>query len=166
MTITTPMPDLNPVSSTESEMKLATKPNRTAAASSRTPPTRMARVALATTRRGMTDEEGRAYHHVFDEPDSDHVVLTWPRTIPMREGDRGWADMQAIERRLPELSGIPTLLLWVPEDDVFPIAYANRLRNYCPMPKVRYFSIGPRIFFKMTVVQTSPARPSSFSTVS
>jgi pimeloyl-ACP methyl ester carboxylesterase len=86
----------------------------------------------ATTRRGMTDEEGRAYHHVFDEPDSDHVVLTWPRTIPMREGDRGWADMQAIERRLPELSGIPTLLLWAPEDDVFPIAYANRLKELLP----------------------------------
>ena len=51
--------------------------------------------------RGMTPDEGRAYHHVFDEPDSDHVVLTWPRTIPLREGDRGWADMQTIERRLP-----------------------------------------------------------------
>ena len=51
----------------------------------------------------MSDDEARAYHHVFDEPDSDHVVLTWPRTIPMREGDRGWQDMRSIERRLPEL---------------------------------------------------------------
>ena len=25
------------------------------------------------------------------------LVLTWPRTIPLREGDRGYADMQAIE---------------------------------------------------------------------
>ena len=32
-------------------------------------------------RRTMTEDEKRAYHHVFDEPDSDHVVLTWPRTI-------------------------------------------------------------------------------------
>jgi hypothetical protein len=62
------------------------------------------------TKRGMTGEEARAYHHVFDESDSEHVVLTWPRTIPMREGDRGWADMQAIERWL-ELAGV-TDLLW------------------------------------------------------
>ena len=58
----------------------------------------------AITRRTMTEDEKRAYHHVFDEPDSDHVVLTWPRTIPLREGDRGWSDMQMIQRRLPELA--------------------------------------------------------------
>ena len=52
--------------------------------------------------RGRSDAEARAYHHVFDEPDSDHVVLTWPRTIPMRDGDRGWRDMAAIEQRLPD----------------------------------------------------------------
>ena len=86
----------------------------------------------ATTVRGMKDEEARAYHHVFDEPDSDHVVLTWPRTIPLREGDRGWADMRAIERRLPELAGIPTLLLWAPGDEVFPIEFAHRLKELLP----------------------------------
>lgn len=85
-----------------------------------------------TSRRGMTEEEIRGYHHVFDEPDSDHVVLTWPRTIPLKEGDRGWADMKAIERRLPELAGTPTLLLWAPEDMVFPIVYANRLKEFLP----------------------------------
>jgi len=85
-----------------------------------------------TTRRGMTETEARAYHHVFDEPDSDHVVLTWPRTIPMSEGDRGWDDMLAIERRLPELSNIPTILLWAPEDNVFTIEYANRLKELLP----------------------------------
>ena len=95
-----------------------------------------------TTRRGMTDQEARAYHHVFDEPDSDHIVLTWPRTIPMREGDRGWADMQAIERRLPELAGIPTALLWAPEDNVFSIEYANRLKELLPHAE------GPILFDK------------------
>jgi haloalkane dehalogenase len=84
------------------------------------------------TRRGLTETEGRGYHHVFDEPDSDHVVLTWPRTIPLREGDRGWADMLYIERRLPELASIPTLLLWAPEDNVFTIEYANRLKELIP----------------------------------
>jgi pimeloyl-ACP methyl ester carboxylesterase len=86
----------------------------------------------AISKRGMTPEEARAYHHVYDEPDSDHVVLTWPRTIPMREGDRGWADMQAIERRLPELAGIPTLLLYATEDSVFGLPYAERLKTLLP----------------------------------
>jgi len=83
-------------------------------------------------RRGMSEPEARAYHHIYDEADSDHVVLTWPRTIPMREGDRGWDDMLAIERRLPELARIPTLLIWAPEDNVFPIEYANRLKELLP----------------------------------
>ena len=83
-------------------------------------------------RRGMTETEARAYHHIYDEADSDHVVLTWPRTIPMREGDRGWNDMLVIERRLPELGRVPTLLIWAPDDNVFPIEYANRLKELLP----------------------------------
>lgn len=86
----------------------------------------------ATTKRGMTEDEARGYHHVYDEPDSDNVVLTWPRAIPMREGDGGWDDMLALERRLPELSDVPTILLWAPEDNVFPIEYANRLKELLP----------------------------------
>lgn len=86
----------------------------------------------ATTVRGVSPEEARAYHHVFDEPGSDHVVLTWPRTIPMREGDRGWADMKAIERRLPELASVPTLLLWAPGDEVFPIEFGERIKDLLP----------------------------------
>ena len=93
-----------------------------------------------TSRRGMSAEEARGYHHVFDEPDADHVVLTWPRTIPLHPGDRGWADMQAIERRLPELAHVPTLLLWAPEDNVFPIEYAQRLQALLPHAE------GPHLF--------------------
>ncbi|HTS76444.1 MAG TPA: alpha/beta fold hydrolase [Bryobacteraceae bacterium] len=86
----------------------------------------------ATTVRGISEDEARAYHDVFDEPDSDHVVLTWPRTIPMREGDRGWFDMKMIENRLNELASTPVLLLWAPGDEVFPIEYANRLKELLP----------------------------------
>jgi pimeloyl-ACP methyl ester carboxylesterase len=86
----------------------------------------------ATTVRGLSGDEARAYHHVFDEGGSDHVVLTWPRTIPMREGDRGWPDMRMIERRLPELAKTPTLLLWSPGDEVFPIEFGNRLKELLP----------------------------------
>ncbi|MEE8397402.1 MAG: alpha/beta fold hydrolase [Desulfobacterales bacterium] len=85
-----------------------------------------------TTKRGMTEKEARGYHHIYDEPDSDHVVLTWPRSIPMREGDRGWADMKALNRRLPELGDVPTLLLWAPGDNVFTIEYAEELKTLLP----------------------------------
>jgi haloalkane dehalogenase len=86
----------------------------------------------AITKRGMTPEEAHAYHHVFDEPESDAVVLTWPRTIPMREGDRGYADMAAIERRLPELANVPAILFWGRQDSVFGEPYANRLKELLP----------------------------------
>lgn len=85
-----------------------------------------------TTQRGMTEVEARAYQHVFAEPDSDQVVLTWPRTIPVKEGDRGWDDMKAIEQRLPELARTPTLLLWAPADEVFPLAFGQRLKELLP----------------------------------
>lgn len=100
----------------------------------------------ATTVRGLSETEARAYHHVFDEPDSDHVVLTWPRTIPMREGDRGWQDMLAIEQRLPELAKTPTVLIWAPGDEVFPIEFTHRLKQLLPhaegpvlMDRARHF---------------------------
>ncbi len=83
-------------------------------------------------RRGLSELEGRAYHHVFDEPGSDHVVLTWPRTIPMREGDRGWDDMTQLQTRLPEIGAAPTLLLWATEDSVFGKSYADRLKELIP----------------------------------
>jgi haloalkane dehalogenase len=86
----------------------------------------------ATTVRGLTPDEARGYHHVFDEPDSDHVVLTWPRTIPLRENDRGWQDLLMIERRLPELSRTPIQLLWAPGDEVFPMETCNRMKELLP----------------------------------
>ncbi|MGE0602101.1 MAG: alpha/beta fold hydrolase [Dehalococcoidia bacterium] len=86
----------------------------------------------AISRRGMSDAEGRAYHHVYDEPESDSVVLTWPRTIPMTEGDRGWEDMTRLEARLGEVAHAPALLLWGTEDSVFGKSYADRLKERLP----------------------------------
>jgi haloalkane dehalogenase len=74
----------------------------------------------------------RGYQHVYDEADSETVTLTWPRTIPLREGDRGWADMKAIQNRLPELANTPVQLIWAPEDVVFPIEYAHRIQELIP----------------------------------
>jgi haloalkane dehalogenase len=86
----------------------------------------------AVSTRGMSPEEARGYHHVFDAPGSDHVVLTWPRSIPMRPEDRGWSDMQAIQRRLPELAPIPVLLIWGLDDNVFPMQTCERLHQLLP----------------------------------
>lgn len=86
----------------------------------------------AISKRGMTGDEARAYHHVYDEPDSDHVVLTWPRLIPMVEGDRGWADMALVESGLPSFRDTPTLLLWGEQDSVFGKPAADRLRELLP----------------------------------
>ncbi|MFI4976028.1 MAG: alpha/beta fold hydrolase [Caulobacterales bacterium] len=85
-----------------------------------------------TTQRGMTGQEARGYHHVYDERESETVTLTWPRSIPLAEGDRGWADMAMIQSRLAELAKVPVQLIWAPEDQVFPIEYANRLKQLLP----------------------------------
>lgn len=86
----------------------------------------------ALTVRGMTGGEARAYHHVYDEPESDAVVMTWPRTIPVREGDRGWQDMKALEARLHELAAIPVALFWAPEDPVFTMETLERMQQALP----------------------------------
>lgn len=83
-------------------------------------------------KREMQANEARGYHHIYAEPRSETVTLTWPRTIPMYEGDRGWADMKMIESRLPELTHVPVQLLWAPQDPVFPIEYAHRLKALLP----------------------------------
>jgi pimeloyl-ACP methyl ester carboxylesterase len=85
-----------------------------------------------TTRRGMTPAEARGYHHVYDERDSETVTLAWPRTIPLRPGDRGWDDMAWIQSELPRLAGTPVHLIWAPEDQVFPIEYAHRMKELLP----------------------------------
>jgi haloalkane dehalogenase len=96
----------------------------------------------ATTRRGMSAAEARGYHHVYYERDSETVTLTWPRSIPLREGDRGWADMAWIQSQLPRLAPIPIQLIWAPEDQVFPIEYAHRLKELLPHAE------GPTLFDK------------------
>ncbi|HEX3700737.1 MAG TPA: alpha/beta fold hydrolase [Phenylobacterium sp.] len=94
----------------------------------------------ATSKRGMSPEEARGYHHVYDERESETVTLTWPRSIPLKEGDRGWADMAWIQGQLPRLAGVPIQLIWAPEDQVFPIEYASRLKALLPHAE------GPRTY--------------------
>lgn len=93
-----------------------------------------------TSTRGISAEEARGYHHVYDERDSETVTLTWPRTIPLTPGDRGWDDMAMIQSRLPELAQVPIQLIWAPEDQVFPIEYAQRLKELLPHAE------GPKIY--------------------
>lgn len=93
-----------------------------------------------TSTREMTPEEARGYHHVYDERESETVTLTWPRTIPLVEGDRGWADMVSIQSRLPELAKTPIQLIWAPGDQVFPIEYCDRLKELLPHAE------GPKLY--------------------
>lgn len=95
-----------------------------------------------TSQRGLSEAEARAYHHVYDERESETVTLTWPRSIPLAEGDRGWADMAWIQAGLPKLAQTPVQLLWAPEDQVFPIEYARRLKALLPHAE------GPKTFDK------------------
>ncbi len=83
-------------------------------------------------KRRMTRDEKRAYHHVYDEADSETVCMTWPRSIPLKEGDRGWADMKMIENRLGELSNIPIQLIWGVDDPVFDTGYRDRMLKVLP----------------------------------
>jgi len=94
----------------------------------------------ATSKRGMSPEEARGYHHIYDERESETVTMTWPRSIPLKEGDRGWADMAWIQAQLPRLANTPIQLLWAPEDQVFPIEYGNRLKELLPHAE------GPKTF--------------------
>jgi haloalkane dehalogenase len=84
------------------------------------------------TKRRMTSPEKRAYHHIYDEPDSETVVMTWPRSIPLTDGDRGWADMRAIETRLAELRDVPIQIIWGVDDPVFNVEYRDRLMRLFP----------------------------------
>ena len=104
----------------------------------------------ATTVRGITEDEARAYHHVFDEADR----ITWCSLGPARflcekaiAAGRTWK----IERRLPELSSTPALLLWAPGDEVFPIEFGNRLKELLPHAKGRSRSIVRGTFCRTTV---------------
>lgn len=90
--------------------------------------------------RRLSPDETRAYTHVYDEPDSDAVTLTWPRSIPLTEGDAGWANMKRIENRLADLADTPVQIMWAPEDAVFPIAYCDRMKELIPHAE------GPVIF--------------------
>jgi haloalkane dehalogenase len=85
-----------------------------------------------TSQRKMASIEKRGYHHVYAEPDSETVTLTWPRTIPLREGDRGWTDMTMIQARLKEFSKTPVLIMWGVDDIVFNIEYRDRLMELFP----------------------------------
>ncbi len=82
--------------------------------------------------KNLTPTEFAAYTDPYQEPESDHVLLTWPRTIPLRTGDRGWHDMQGIEERLGELATVPTILIWAPADPVFTMDTARALKQFLP----------------------------------
>ena len=101
-------------------------------------------------KRGMTQEEARAYHHVFDEPDSDHVVFDVAPDNSDEGGRPGLAGHDAHSKPSSRTCRKPVLLLWAPGDNVFTIEYAHKMKEYLPHEKVPICLIVQPIFFKMT----------------
>jgi pimeloyl-ACP methyl ester carboxylesterase len=58
--------------------------------------------------------------------------MTWPRSIPLKEGDRGWGDMRAIESRIGELAKIPIQIIWGTDDPVFDTGYRDHMLRLLP----------------------------------
>ncbi len=102
----------------------------------------------AVTVRGLSTEEARAYQHIYDEPGSETATLTWPRTIPLTQGDRGWADMKRIQEGLPKLADTAVQLIWAPDDAVFPIAYRDRIKELIPHAEVGKDFLGAHHFLQ------------------
>jgi haloalkane dehalogenase len=100
------------------------------------------------TARGLSDDEARGYNHVYDERYSETVTLTWPRTIPLTPGDRGWADMKRIEEQLPKLADTPVQLMWAPGDAVFPIAYRDKIKELIPHAEIGKLFPGAQHFLQ------------------
>ena len=110
-----------------------------------------ARIDELTGLKGKLDEKEQVYK--VSAPRSDLKVISRTVRITPPMGLTSWAafagarshtivmgDMATIQRRLPELHDVPTLLVWAPEDNVFPIEYANRLKELLPRAE------GPLLF--------------------
>lgn len=73
-----------------------------------------------------------AYRAPFPTPASRHAMLCWSRDIPVREGDRSYAEMARIEQGLPQFAATPTLLIWGMNDHVLPPAVLRQWQALYP----------------------------------
>jgi pimeloyl-ACP methyl ester carboxylesterase len=73
-----------------------------------------------------------AYRAPFPTPASRLAMLCWSRDIPVREGDRSYAEMAQIEQSLAQFTTTPTLLIWGMDDLVLPPAVLHRWQALYP----------------------------------
>jgi haloalkane dehalogenase len=66
----------------------------------------------------LTETVMAAYRAPFPTPESRRALLCWSRDIPVSPEDPSYAEMQRIERSLPQLAAIPILLVWGMQDPV------------------------------------------------
>jgi haloalkane dehalogenase len=78
-----------------------------------------------------------AYLAPFPTPASRLALLCWSRDIPVAENDPSFAEMQRIERALPTVADLPTLIVWGMRDTVLPEAVLRLWQRVLPGAQVR-----------------------------
>jgi len=78
-----------------------------------------------------------AYLAPFPTPASRLALLCWSRDIPVAENDPSFAEMQRIERALPTVADLPTLIVWGMRDSVLPEAVLRLWQRALPGAQVR-----------------------------
>jgi len=84
----------------------------------------------------LTSAALAAYLAPFPTPASRLALLCWSRDIPVAEDDPSFAEMQRIERALPTVADLPTLIVWGMRDSVLPEAVLTRWQRALPGARV------------------------------
>lgn len=78
-----------------------------------------------------------AYLAPFPTPESRRALLCWSRDIPFAPGDPSYAEMERIERALPQFDAIPVLLVWGMQDPVLPPSVLRTWQTLYPRAVTR-----------------------------
>ena len=90
------------------------------------------RGATGLSRRGLDPAVRAAYAAPYDTPERRAAVGGFVRDIPLDPGHPSAATLDAVAAGLAELSTVPTLLLWGPQDPVFSDRYLHDLEARLP----------------------------------
>lgn len=94
---------------------------------------------VCVTRAPLSKEVRRAYTAPYDGYDERIATLRFVQDIPLREGDRAHAVLEATASRLPQLAHLPALICWGDRDFVFDHAFLREWRRYLPEARVVRF---------------------------
>ena len=95
---------------------------------------------LRLARPSLSVEVRRAYAAPYLRAANRQAVGDFVDDIPLAPGDPSFATLHSIQRRLPELADVPTLLLWGPHDPVFSDRYLRDLQQRLPHADLHRFA--------------------------